>query len=104
MQQASFCPVTIQDIADFFNFFTCLISKSIIPLLLALALVFFIWGVTKFILHADDEAKREEGKKFIMWGIIGLFVIVSIWGIVNILNNTFQVDNVIPILPTNYGQ
>lgn len=96
---SSFCPLTIQSLADFLNFFTCLISKSVIPLLIAVALVLFIWGVLKFILNADDSAKREEGRLFIVWGLIGLFVMVSIWGIVNILNSTFGVSNVIPQLP-----
>lgn len=99
---ASFCPASIKTVADFLNFFTCLISKSVIPLLIAAALICFIWGVLTFILHADDETKRKEGKLFIMWGIIGLFVMVSIWGLVNILVNTFGTANVIPLLPTNY--
>ncbi|MBP6855226.1 MAG: hypothetical protein KBD26_03690 [Candidatus Pacebacteria bacterium] len=96
---SSFCPVTINTIADFLNFFTCLISKSVIPLLIALAVIVFIWGVLKFIMNADDSTKREEGRNFIIWGLVGLFVMVSIWGIVNILNNTFGVSNVIPQLP-----
>jgi len=96
---SSFCPLTISTLADFLNFFTCLISKSLIPLLIAAAVVCFIWGVLKFILNADDATKREEGRQFIIWGILGLFIMVSIWGIVNILNATFGVNNVIPQLP-----
>mgnify|MGYP005615483479 FL=1 len=97
---SSFCPITITNIADFLNFFTCLISKSVIPLLIALAVIVFIWGVLKFIMNAEDSTKREEGRNFIIWGLVGLFVMVSIWGIVNILNNTFGVSNVIPQLPS----
>ncbi len=54
----------------------------------AAALVFFIWGTVKFI-SSDSDQKREEGKKKIVWGLVGLFVIVSIWGIVSILITIF---------------
>jgi len=52
------------------------------PVLAGLALVVFFWGLVKFIFHAGDEEMRKEGKKFMMWGIIALFVVVAIWGIV----------------------
>jgi hypothetical protein len=58
-------------------------------LVLALALLFFFWGVAKFILNADNDEKRTEGKKVMIWGIIALFVMVSVWGLINILANTF---------------
>jgi hypothetical protein len=50
----------------------------------------FIWGVIKFfIINADEEAKREQGKQFMIWGIIALAVMLSVWGLVGILSNTF---------------
>lgn len=52
------------------------------PILAGLALLVFFWGLVKFIFHAGDEDKRAEGKKAMGWGIIALFVVVSIWGIV----------------------
>lgn len=68
---------------------TALVS-SIIPLLLALAVVMFVWGVVKyFIIGAGEEAKRTQGKQFMIWAIIALVVITSVWGIVKILVGTF---------------
>ena len=55
---------------------------NLTPALAGLALLVFFWGVVKFIFNAGDEEKRREGKKFMLWGIIALFVVVSIWGIV----------------------
>ncbi len=55
---------------------------SITYLLVALALVWFIWGIVIFIKNADDEKGRGEGKQKIIWGIISLFVIISMWGLV----------------------
>jgi len=64
----------------------------LIGIVAALALIYFFWGLAKFILHAggDDEA-RVAGKQVMLWGIIALFVMVSIWGIVNFLGRAFGV-------------
>ncbi|MCH8050377.1 hypothetical protein IIB51_03200 [Patescibacteria group bacterium] len=78
------------------------IITSIIPVVVALAILFFFWGLAKFILHADDETKRAEGKQIMIWGIIALFVIFTIWGIIVLLQNTFiePGDPLRPTLPT----
>ena len=60
-----------------------------IPVVISLALLYFFWGLAKFILHADDENEREKGKKIMVWGIVALFVIVTVWGIIAVLQNTF---------------
>src|SRR3989344_336955 len=61
----------------------------IVPLILTLTMVVFIWGLAQFILASGDEKKIESGKKLMIWGIIGFFVAVSIWGIVDVFTNTF---------------
>ena len=72
------------------GFGTCIINNSIIPFIFALAIVMFVWGAIKFfIINADEEAKREQGKQFMIWGIIALAVMLSVWGLVGILGNTF---------------
>ena len=75
---------------------------SIIPVVLVLAILFFFWGLAKFILHADDETKRAEGKQIMIWGIIALFVIITIGGITALLQSTFvePIDPFGPTLPT----
>ncbi len=78
---------------------TCLINNSVIPFIFALAIVMFIWGAVKyFIINSDEEAKREQGKQFMIWGIIALTVMVSVWGLVNIVAGTFGIKNT-SILP-----
>lgn len=84
------CPKRISTLADVFNFFTCLLTRAIVPLLFAAAWVVFIWGVVLYIAHGGDEAKRKKGIQFIVWGIIGLFIMVSIWAIIGILMGTFD--------------
>lgn len=77
----------------------CIIVVAIIPLIYALAFVFFLWGVMKFI-NANDSTKREEGKKFIIAGLIGLFVMTSLWGIITIVSKTLGTGSAIPLLQT----
>lgn len=60
--------------------------NTAIGLIISAAVLYVIWGAFNMI---RSEEKREEGKKTIMYGIIGIFVMVSVWGLVNILNTTF---------------
>jgi hypothetical protein len=54
----------------------------------------FIWGVVQFfIIGADEESKRAQGKDFIIWGIIALTVMLCVWGLVRIVGGTFGLGN-----------
>ncbi|MEI8174686.1 MAG: pilin [bacterium] len=63
----------------------------VVPILLALGVVYFVWGIISFVIAGDEEAKKA-GRDKIIYGIIGLAVIVAVWGLVGILVNTFGVD------------
>lgn len=78
---------------------TSLFVDSIVPMLVAAAVVVFIWGMVEFIGNADNEDKRAKGKQLMLWGIIGFFVIVSIWGLVGLFTNFFGFGNALPRLP-----
>lgn len=75
------------------------VLNQIVPLLIGLAVVVFLYGVLKFITAAGDETKRKEGKDIIIYGIIGLFVMVAVWGLVWILLNTFSLQTQTPPPP-----
>jgi len=66
------------------------ILNAVIALLFAVALLVFFWGVAQFILNAGNEQKRTEGKGIMLWGIIALFVMVSLWGIIQVLITTLE--------------
>ena len=85
-------------ITDVLNFGTCTIAKAIVPILFAGAFVVFGWGVAQFILNAQEEAKREKGKQFMIWGIVAITVMFSIWGLVKILGTTFNLHNAAPAI------
>ena len=57
-------------------------------LILAAAVLVFVWGVLKFITAAGDDEKRKSGRSFMIWGIIGIFVMVSVWALVRLLTET----------------
>jgi len=66
--------------------------NQIIPLLVGVGLVVFIWGIIQYITAAGETEKRREGIQFMVWGLIGLFVIVSVWALVNVLVKTFDLS------------
>ncbi len=89
-----------ESLCDVFLVFTDLIYSAL-PLVIGIALLVFFWGLAKFILRAGDEKAREEGKQIMKWGIIALFVLVSVWGIIEFLQGEFGFSNLgIPRLPT----
>src|SRR3989344_2732580 len=76
------------------------ILDDVIVLIVALAVVMFIWGVLKYITAGESEDKIREGRNYIIYGIIGIFVMVSVWGLVNILVNTLDLATTNLVIPT----
>lgn len=70
-----------------------------INFLLVLATLVFLWGILKYITAGGDSAKIGEARSYIIWGIIGLAVMASVWTIINYLKETVGIrggDNTIP--------
>jgi hypothetical protein len=61
----------------------------VIPLLFGLALIYFFWGLIQFISNAGEQKTRDEGKTKMVWGVVALFVFVSIFGILNMMSGLF---------------
>lgn len=64
------------------------IVNPLITFLLVLAVVYFVYGVMIFIQNADNPEKRSEGFQHMIWGVIGIFIMVSSIGIINIIKRT----------------
>jgi hypothetical protein len=64
------------------------IIQPIIGFFFALALAMFFWGIVQFIANAENEEKLSEGKEHMLWGIVGMFIMVSVFGIMNLICNT----------------
>lgn len=57
-------------------------------LIIGIAVVWFIWNVFQYVI-VGDEAKKADSKQGMVWGIVAIFVMVSVWGLVAILQQTF---------------
>ncbi len=82
---------TIGSLGDLLAVFVSIIN-ALMPFIVGLAVLFFVWGVFQFVASAGDEEKRTEGRNKMIYGIIGIFVMVSVWGLVNLLEGTFGVE------------
>lgn len=80
------------------------VLAKLVPVIIAIAVILFLWGVVGFITAGDDKEKRDNGRNMMVYGIIGLFVMVAVWGLVNILGDTFNLNKdapKVPEFPTN---
>lgn len=82
------------------------ILRSLIPLLISAAIIVFLYGVLRFIVKssAGNAEGRKEGINFMIFGIIGIAVMVSVWGLVRFVTSTFGVANVIPQFNSNLSR
>jgi hypothetical protein len=72
-----------------------IMSNIVIPLfegLFIFALLIFIWGVVDLIRNADSEDGRRKGEQHILWGVIGIFIMISAYAIVRVIANTVGVS------------
>jgi hypothetical protein len=68
------------------------LNTIVVPFIFTLAFAVFIWGVVRyFFIHGNEDASREEGRQFIFWGIVGMAVLFSVWGLVNIMLSTLGI-------------
>ena len=81
----------VSNITSLINSFGGIINQ-IVPLILAVTVVYFIWNVAHFVMsgNAGVEAKRTEAINNIIWSIIAMFIMISIWGLIGILKGSFQ--------------
>ncbi|MEK7194350.1 MAG: pilin [Patescibacteria group bacterium] len=79
--------------------------SAALPIVVGLALLAFFWGLMKFIFAAGNEESKAEGKSIMIYGIIALFVMVAVWGLVGFIAGSLgvqtggQVTGGIPSVP-----
>ncbi len=70
------------------------IGNLAITLLISFSVIWIIWNVVHYLIMGDDATARKDAGQRILFGVIGLVVILSIWGLVAIFRNSFKtVDN-----------
>lgn len=76
------------DLNTLIQSFTTVI-ESLVPIVIGLAILLFLYGLLKYIV-SKDEAKRKEAVSVITMGIVVIFVMVSVWGLVRIIASIFD--------------
>ncbi len=65
------------------------ILNPIITLLFALALVMFLWGVFQYVVRPDSDTAHKQGRDHMFWGLIGMFIMFSVFAIMRLIAGTF---------------
>ncbi len=68
------------------------IVNPTISLLFGIAFLVFFWGTFSFIKGYGDETNRAEGQRHMLWGVIGIFIMVAVFGIMRLIANAFGLD------------
>lgn len=71
--------------------FAAIVLDPAVKLLFALAVLYFIFGVFTFIRRSGESDGRIEGRNHILWSTVGLFIMISVWGIIAIIQRTLGV-------------
>ena len=77
--------------------------NRLLPFVITLTLLVFLWGLFKYVASGGDTEARKEARGYIIWGLIALAIMVSVWGLVNLLIRTVGLDNTAPNGPAPVG-
>lgn len=94
----------------FFTFFESIldIMDYAVMLCISLALMGFLWGIVRILFNADNEVVKKEGRSYMLYGVIVLFVMTSLWGLVGLLEGTltepdsYYIENTNPEIDPDY--
>jgi len=81
-----------QDLGTLFSSLGRVLSTWVLSLLVLFALINFIYAVVQYIASSEDASDKGEKKQKVIWGIIGLFIILSLWSLVFVISNTFGIQ------------
>ena len=79
-------------ITEFLNKINQYILNPLILLAFAAAFLVFFWGIFQFIASQTADTAREEGKRKIFWGLFGMFIMVSAYGLIRLILGTFGIS------------
>jgi len=65
------------------------ILNLLIPIIIGIGLLFFLIGIVNYVTAGEDEEKQKQARNMMLYGIVALFVMVAVWGLVSVLGQTF---------------
>ncbi len=69
--------------------FVTIVLNPAIGVIFALAGLLFVWGILQFLWGLQEGKVNDEGKQHMLWGVVGMLIMVSVFGIISLLSNTF---------------
>ncbi len=95
---AQTAPATgIENVLISFARSAAVVATYLVPAAFSLGVAYFFYGMAKYILHAGDEGAKESGKQIMIYGVLAMFVMVGVFGIINLINTTLGISNTQPI-------
>jgi len=91
-----FTNVAYASVDSFISNVNKLIINPLIIFLFALAVVYFLYGVFEFISNQDNEEAKTKGKSHMIWGVIGIVIMMGVFTILNMIINTFNIQGINP--------
>ncbi len=85
-----------QSLNDFISHVDAQIINPLIILLFVLALAFFLYGLFEFIANGANDEKKTTGKGHMLWGVVGLAIMMGVWSILTIIMNTLNIQGINP--------
>jgi hypothetical protein len=79
------------------------VNSYLIPMLIAIAFLFFFWRNVVALFKADDTVKKSEFKSYLLWAVVALFILMSFWGVLGIFTDAFNIKNGVPQLRSTQG-
>lgn len=83
--------MSCSSVTDLLPKFFCAVVNPIVQLIFALAILYFVYGVFVYIKDSGESTSRTQGANHILWGTVGLFIMISVWGIITVIEKTLHV-------------
>lgn len=84
------------------NKFVQVILAPAILVIFSLGMLYFVWGLVQFLIAVSDGSPTADGKRHMIYGVAGMFIMVSVYGIIALISNTFGLG-VNPANPGSYN-
>jgi len=88
--------VAYADIGELVKRVNTVILNPFIVFLFAVALGYFIYGVVEFLMNGGDPDARATGRSHMLWGVVGMFIMMAVFGIMQVIINTLGITSISP--------
>ena len=89
---AEAAPAIPASVLEFVGRISTQILNPIIALMFGLATAYFVYGVVQYVWNPESEEARLEGRTSMIWGIVGMLIMVSVFGIMRLLISSIGAD------------